>query len=251
MIRKISKHSLSIIKAGIVLGAIAFSTVNFSDLHHNYIRHKVGKEVVEIIEPSQGGGTGFHVKAKSGQVYIMTNVHICEMAKNGKELLIGEGDPSSFIPRKVIFMSKKHDVCLVEPLPGHEGVSIASSVDVGEKVTIAGHPQLRPLSLEEGEIINKDATVRIAKSIITSEDQAKECVGEVTEVPTFFGPISICISVDQAYQAKLIAYPGNSGSPVVNKWGNVVGLLFAGNDNAITDSYLVKLEYLKEILDLF
>ena len=251
MISKITKHSLFLAKVGLAALVITFSAISFPELHHNYIRHKVGNAVVEIVDPDQGGGTGFHVKGKSGHVYIMTNVHICEMSKNDKPLLVTTDTLGEMIPRKVLFMSKKHDICLMEPLPGVEGISLASNVDIGEPVTIVGHPHLRPLTVEEGEIISKDSKVTIPKSIVLTEEQKKACNGEIISVPSFFGILDVCVIVDYAYQAKLVAYPGNSGSPVVNKWGNVIGLLFAGNGQAITDSYLVKLDFLKEVLDLF
>jgi hypothetical protein len=185
----------------------------------------------------------------------MTNVHICEMAKEGKPLLVTQEGLDEYVPRNVIFMSKKHDICLMEPLPGHKGINLASSVDVGEEVTIVGHPHLRPLTLSKGEIINNDATVKIPKFAIISEEDLQECKNmknsEIVNIASFFGEISICISVDKALELAAIAYPGNSGSPVVNKFGNVIGLLFAGNSEAVNDAYLVKLENLKEVLDIY
>ena len=217
MISKITKHSLFLAKVGLVAFSLTAAIFLFPELHHSFIRHKVGSAVVEIIDPSQGGGTGFHITAKSGQTYIMTNVHICEMSKNGSPLLVSNDVITEMIPRKVIYMSKKHDICLMEPLPGVKGITLASDVEIGEQIIIAGHPQLRPLSIEEGEIISKDAKVTIPKNVVLTEEQKKECSGEVVSFPTFFGIINVCVSVDYAYQAKLIAYPGNSGSPVVNR----------------------------------
>lgn len=251
MISKITKHSLFLAKVGLISFTLMASAFVFPELHHSFIRHKVGTAVVQIIDPDQGGGTGFHVIAKSGKTYIMTNVHICEMSKNEKPLLVSNSSLEDSIPRRVIYMSKKHDICLMEALPGVSGISLASSVDIGDQISIVGHPHLRPLTIEQGELISKDAKVTIPKSIILTEEQKKECSGEIVSVPSFFGILNVCVIVDYAYQANLIAYPGNSGSPIVNSFGNVVGLLFAGNSGAITDSYLVKLEYLKEVLEMF
>ena len=255
MLSKIKSKIVTLSKAVIAVAVVAFLTVQFSDFHHSYIRSKVGSEVVQIVELSQGGGTGFHIQGKSGQTYIMTNVHICEMSTNGKPLLVTQEGLDEYVPRRVLFMSKKHDICLMEPLPGHTGIKLASNAEVGEEVTVVGHPHLRPLTLSKGEIIDNEAITKIPKFAILSEDDLSECKGmnnsEVVTVASFFGEISLCVISDKTTQISAIAYPGNSGSPVVNKFGNVIGLLFAGNSEAVNDAYLVKLQYLKEVLDLY
>ena len=46
-----------------------------------------------------------------------------------------------------------------------------------------------------------------------------------------------------------ITYPGNSGSPVINMFGNVVGILFAGSNlNYINVNCVVPLEYIENEL---
>jgi hypothetical protein len=63
----------------------------------------------------------------------------------------------------------------------------------------------------------------------------------------FFMP-SVCIEKISAFGISSPSYPGNSGSPVVNKWGNVVGVLFAGNRTQLNDSYMVPFHELKNFL---
>jgi S1-C subfamily serine protease len=255
VISKIKKCISTGLKVAAGVAIILGLTIQFSDIQHNFIRSKVGSEVVSIIDPSQGGGTGFHIQGKSGQTYIMTNVHICEMSTDGKPLLVTQEGLDEYVPRKVIFMSKKHDICLMEPLPGHTGIKLASSVDIGEEITVVGHPHLRPLTLSKGEVIDNQAITTIPKFAILTQDDLDYCKelnnSEVVTVASFFGQLDICVVKDITLQISAIAYPGNSGSPVVNKFGNVIGLLFAGNSQAVNDAYLVKLEHLKEVLDLY
>lgn len=242
------KFSLSAAFVAVLIGG---SIIQLSDFNHRFIRYRVGSKVVKIMEPTKGGGTGFHVKGKSGQTYILTNAHICEMSDKGQPLQVTLEGSDKPIERKVIFVSKEHDMCLMEPVPGVDGLTLAKNVDIGEEITIVGHPNLRPLILSKGELVDKDATTRIAKFIVISEELAKQCDGEIIDVMTFFGPIPVCFSIDKAYQVAAISYPGNSGSPVVNKYGNVIGLLYAGRGDVVNDAYLVKLEFIKELLELY
>ena len=49
------------------------------ELHQNIIRSYVGNKTV-ILRGENSGGTGFHVTTKTGQTYIITNKHVCEIA---------------------------------------------------------------------------------------------------------------------------------------------------------------------------
>ena len=53
------------------------------------------------------------------------------------------------------------------------------------------------------------------------------------------------------FSNRITAYSrgGSSGSPVVNFYGDVVGVLFAGHRDDQFDSYMVPLSYLKEFVN--
>jgi len=76
---------------------------------------------------------------------------------------------------------------------------------VGDKVAIIGHPLLTPLQVSVGNVNGFEALMALP---------FLEMLDLPPMVPVFW--------------TSAPSYPGNSGSPVVDFFGNVVGILFAG-----------------------
>ena len=199
----------------------------------------------------RGGGTGFHVISPSGKTYILTNNHVCQLADKNDEVVVKYG--SEITKQKVLFRSKKTDLCLVHPLH-KSGISVANNVGLGQLVNLVGHPGLRPLSVSKGEIIGSTSI----ELVFGVNLKAGQCFGRTINVEDLNGMEkfllkmsgidTLCIVNVKALQFNGISYPGNSGSPVVNDWGNLIGVLFAGNREAFTDSFLIPLDDVKEFL---
>ena len=133
----------------------------------------------------------------------------------GKTLRIGN------INRKILYNSPNHDICFLEPV-GNKAFNLASSVHRGERITIIGHPRGVPQSMTDGRIVGE------AYYTFPWIQQA----GRVRYL-----------------RSTAITYPGNSGSPVVNRYGNVVGILFAGRSlNSLNVNCVVPLEYVESEL---
>lgn len=239
MLKKIN-YFLKRTTLAILCAFMIWSVPHLKDAHYRYI---VGNQVVKIIGES-GSGTGFHVQAASGKTYILTNAHVCEIANKNNELLVENS--KKIIPRRVIAVYEKHDLCLVEPLPGEEsGLKLARSVSIGEDIVLIGHPSGRALTLSKGEFVLK----RFIPMISSKHRDEGSCISDGGQWLNggFFLP-SVCAVKVSAYGVSSPSYPGNSGSPVVNKWGNVVGVLFAGNRTQVNDNYMVPFHELKNFL---
>ena len=260
--------------AAVVSSFVLIGIAKIPQYHSNFIRNVVGNKVVSIygkINNRLHGGTGFHVKGASGKVYLATNGHICLLADENDQVLVRKKLKNKTIQmyRKVIYRHPNHDLCLVESLPDFNGLELSDNSSVlGEHVILVGHPGLRPVSISRGEIVGQKNI-----SLIYGNNLRKPrfCIGKYFDkkrlneklqieknLPleeleallylTLTNLDNICIAKNlKSNMFNGISYGGNSGSPVVNFWGDVVGVLYAGSRH-VTDSYVVPLHYLKRIL---
>lgn len=231
------------------LGAYFMGTSILENAHLMYIRYEARK-IVTLLNYKGGGGTGFLVKGKSGMIYILTNQHICRSA---------EGKPLTAIYRndkylvKVIKSYQRNDLCAVEaPGTAKEYFRVANSVVQGERVYSIGHPLLEPITMTQGEL-SSDVSIEIPVAMNVTP---AECSGETYRIEEadpedlfakIFGMKNICIRTLECNGSTVNILPGNSGSPTVNIWGNIVGVVFAATSGGI-HSYHVPLSFVKEFL---
>ena len=156
---------------------------------------------------SSGGGTGFYVETAAGAKYILTNRHVCEMDTPGGYYLLRQG-AAKFVA-KLISMSSYADLCVLTPprditLTRKPYQLSLKRLNPGDLVAAFGHPFLRPLTSTVGEFIN----------------ETREPINMV--IPGFSPADLINIG-----RSDMMIFPGNSGSPVIDITGDVVGIVFA------------------------
>lgn len=200
----------------------------------------------------KGGGTGFTINTKSRGPLTVTNAHICDMAGEGNYLLAGNEFNGRIVPIRVIKIYKKHDLCIAEPVPGSPPLFLSThDAEEGDSIVLLGHPFLRPLTPSEGVMVKKYDSIDLMEEDISSD----KCYGpnlsmkRISIQGPFGGDISaeVCIRTVQANTISNATYPGNSGSPALNKDGKLIGVLFAG-DNRTHQGCLVPLIDLEEFL---
>lgn len=225
------KTLIKTVKNGLKLGVLVLSVSLMSliayRVHEIYLMTKIGSQTLFIKSPKgavhQGSATGFEIQAPSGQVYTLTNAHVCELAYQGLVLVQEKQNSQRFIPKRVIEIYEDNDLCLVEGMAGYEGLTLASSVSIGDRNYAIGYPLGEAMDFVSGIIKDEGAI------LIPNDVDPKECIGpnmklEADEV------FSYCLSVRRALITNLIIYPGNSGSPMVNAFGNVTGIIFAAEN---------------------
>lgn len=241
---------LKILGLGVACAALfAFINFNKDQLHNSYLRWEVGQSVVRVLSPAGGGGTGFAIKADSGEHFIATNKHVCEAAVNGW-MVIKQDEDLAPVFKRVVYKDTKHDLCLIQGDKRLSPLDLGSHPDKGDFHYVIGHPGLRQLTVSQGEYIGYDIV-----QLIEQVEKREQCKGKIYDLSimeqVLFGMEFVCVRSYKAYASTAVVYGGNSGSPVVNKYGNIIGVLFAGSTEQERDNYIVPLAELKRVLNKF
>jgi len=237
-IKSILKKALKIAVLAVSLSVISLEAPY---VHRKYIRNIAEESVVQIFG-EEGMGTGSHVQLPDGRIVILTNKHICKMT--GPLMVKAVGEPLP-IARKIIEISKEHDLCAIEPLDGHKGIKLGSAPVLGDELYTLGHPRGDALNVAKGEYFD-DKVIQM----VEREQADGSCLnGKHASVDGLFGPVSVCVIESNTIQVSSPTYPGNSGSPVVNKYGRLVAVIFAGDQRIENSGEAVPLSYVKEFLN--
>lgn len=169
---------------------------------------------------AEWSGTGFALKNN----YIVTNYHVIEDAKTINIQGVN-GDFSTKYNASVVASDKFNDLAILKV----EGVNISTSgipysvktstSEVGEDVFVLGYP----LTSTMGEEI-------------------KLTTGVVSSKTGFQGDVSL-------YQISAPIQPGNSGGPLFDGNGNVIGIVSAKHKGAENVGYAIKASYLRNLME--
>lgn len=240
--------SKSILLVLLIAGTVATSATLFE----SYLYEYKGSSVVKLTMTYEGrsGGTGFQIKAPSGKQYTLTNAHICRIGDS----LIAHAQNGVKKKIRVIKIYDKHDLCIMEPVAGLRSLKIADNIELHERVWLIGHPALRDLTLESGHFVG-NANIRIITECKTKPNQKeidrlmKKRNPTIKDIIKLFQLMAnLCTKRMTSQHINNISYGGNSGSPVVNKWGNVVGVLYAGRRDQNTASHTVPIKEIHKFL---
>lgn len=168
-------------------------------------------------------GTGFALK----NGYIVTNYHVVDGAKS-IEVHGVNGNASSNYTASVVATDKTNDLAIIHITDsrfigfGNIPYAIKSQmVDVGEDVWVLGYPLTQVLGNE----------IKLTNGVVSSRS------GYQGDVST--------------YQISAPVQPGNSGGPLFDAKGNIVGIVNAGVPGAENVGYAIKTSYLKNLVDSY
>ena len=169
-------------------------------------------KAVVTIRTDVGQGTGFFI---SNDGFIVTNAHVLSGAK---ELYILDYQQNQY-SAELIGYNTTFDLVLLKISGNYSKLTIGNSKDVqiGEKVIAIGNPLGLQFSVSEG--------------IVSAMDRAGE------------NNINAYIQTDAALN------PGNSGGPLINKQGEVIGInnfKVGGGENI---GFALESNYIKQVID--
>ncbi len=171
----------------------------------------------------QSSGTGFFVSSNG---YIITNYHVVDGARNIKVTKVN-GDSYKKYSAKVEVSDKQNDLAIIkitDPLFSSIGTlpyAFKFSVaNVGEDCFVLGYPLVSTMGTD----------IKLTNGIISSRTGFNGSVSE--------------------YQMSAPVQPGNSGGPLFDKGGNVIGVVCAKHAGAENAGYAVKASYIRNLVEL-
>lgn len=178
------------------------------------------KKVEEESKPTSWTGTGFALNSN----YVVTNYHVVEEAKTISIQGVN-GNFNRKYSATVVGTDKYNDLAVLKV----NGVSIPSAgipytvktttSDVGENIFVLGYPLTS-----------------------TMGDEIKLTTGVISSKTGFQGDVSL-------YQISAPVQPGNSGGPLFDSKGNVIGIVSAKHKGAENVGYAIKTSYLRNLLE--
>lgn len=180
----------------------------------------VRKQVEEAI-PTEWTGTGFALN----NGYLVTNYHVIENAKSiSIQGIKGDFDPK--YSATIIATDKYNDLALLQISDkkfngfGSIPYNVKTSVsEVGEDVFVLGYPLTS-----------------------TMGDEIKLTTGVISSKTGFQGDVSL-------YQISAPIQPGNSGGPLFDNKGNLIGIVNAKHKGAENVGYAIKTSYLRNLIE--
>lgn len=172
-------------------------------------------------QPSAWSGTGYAI----GGNYIVTNNHVIDGAKTISIKGI-KGDFNTGYTAEIVATDKVNDIAVLKISDNQfSGLGVipysvsTRMADVGEDAFVLGYPLTQALGNE----------IKLTNGIISSR------TGYQGDIAT--------------YQISAPVQPGNSGGPMFDSKGNVIGIVVAGVPGAENVGYAIKTSYLKILIE--
>jgi serine protease Do len=172
------------------------------------------KKSKAVVAPAHFSGTGFLI---SSQGYILTSYHLI---KNADSIFV-ENNMTGRVKVEEIFQDKKYDIAVLK---------------ISEK---------NAKSLGKIPFMLKKKTIELGEKVFTLGFPREDIVygeGSISSASGFKGDT-------MAYQISIPLNPGNSGGPLLDEQGNLIGMITGKHAGAEASNFAIKAEYIREFLN--
>lgn len=193
-----------------------------------------------------GYGTGFTIEYK-GRFYVITNWHVCRYFREANAT--NEKNHSSVLA-KVLRSFPDEDLCVMTSTPRH-GLSLGEDVGTQASVYAGGYPEYAStLQLRSGHTISEgDETIDYGEGYCPKGFSRGAHLDETGKKT-----VASCEHTQRIMDTDLEGTLGNSGSPVVNSRGEVVGVVHSASFGEPKDDHhntlnFIPVSVLRKVLD--
>lgn len=181
------------------------------------------QQEIEATNPTEWTGSGFALN----NGYFVTNYHVIE---NAKSIVVKgiKGDFNNAYNAEVVTTDKYNDLALLKindsRFTGFGTIPYkvkTNTSEVGEDVFVLGYPLTS-----------------------TMGDEIKLTTGVISSKTGFQGDVSL-------YQISAPVQPGNSGGPLFDSKGNLIGIVNSKHTGAESVGYAIKASYLSNLVESF
>lgn len=197
-----------------------------NDAYYNYyakcefVKDHPSSLEFEKVQKAEWSGTGFAI----AEGYVVTNYHVITGAKS-ISIKKFDGDMKESYNGYVVTTDREHDLAVIKIIDkkfeGFDEIPYGfgkTMPEVGEEIFVLGYPMTETMGTE----------LKVNDGIISAASGYKG---------------------DQSmYQISAAVQPGNSGGPLFDKEGNVIGIVCAKHADAENASYAIKISYLFSLL---
>lgn len=173
--------------------------------------------------PEKWSGTGFALK----DGYVVTNYHVVKDATSINIQGV-KGDFNTHYKATVVATDKFNDLALLQIIDDRFGgfgvlpYSVRTSVsEMGEDIFVLGYPLINSMGND----------IKLSTGVISSKTG-------------FQGDVSL-------YQISAPIQPGNSGGPLFDNKGNLIGIVNAKHKGAENVGYAIKVSYLQNLIESY
>ena len=186
-----------------------------------FIKDYPSASVYEQVQQVEWSGSGFAI----ADGYIVTNYHVTTGAKSINIKGV-DGDINKKYKGYFVASDKQHDLAIIRIVDkdfkgfGNIPYCIGKSVpEVGDNIFVLGYPMTNTMGKE----------IKLTDGIISAASGYKG---------------------DQSmYQISAAVQPGNSGGPLFDNEGNVIGIVCAKHADAENANYAIKVSYLYSLIN--